>query len=51
MTAEGQPRAPDRPASGSPIEAARLEVQLAHLKRGINASHGFAQVMDSKERR
>ena len=48
IAAEGQERVPDRPAPGSPIDPARLDARLAYLKRGINASHWFAQVMDPR---
>ena len=48
VTAQGQERAPDRPAPGSRPETKVLGARLATLKRGINASHWFAQVMDSR---
>ena len=46
--AEGQEPALGRPAPGHPPGMARLDARLAKLKRGINASHWFAQVMDPK---
>src|SRR5262245_62970978 len=46
--AEAQARAPGRPASESLPETSRLDARLATLKRGINASHWFAQVMDPR---
>jgi endoglucanase len=46
--AEAQARAPGRPASESLPESSRLDARLATLKRGINASHWFAQVMDPR---
>jgi endoglucanase len=46
--AEGQPRDSGRLAPASPPETTRLDARLAHLKRGINASHWFAQVMDPR---
>jgi hypothetical protein len=46
--ADAQERAPARPIPGSRPETGGLDARLATLKRGINASHWFAQVMDPR---
>jgi endoglucanase len=48
ILAEGQERALGRPAPGSLPETNSLDARLAKLKRGINASHWFAQVIDPR---
>jgi endoglucanase len=46
--AEGQEHALGRPAPGSVPETNGRDARLGKLKRGINASHWFAQVIDPR---